>query len=203
MTTTPLTLEDAIAQVSAVLESLRAAEVAPRAPVLPNGLPGPVAAGELIEAAWGNAVVTSMTMVNDKRPYVRFQSTTNNAPPSTNNRLTLTPVGNVYDPNAMIGGSGITIPAGWPGIWHVSAAYAWGSNGSAAEADGWIEDATPVRFGTVRSIVHATKGTIAATSAVIPMAAGQQISFWCYHLNASATPVTVTVSATWVGRNPT
>lgn len=52
-----MSVADAIAQVTEVLAALRAAEApSPLAATDADGFPGAVAAGELIESAWGNAV---------------------------------------------------------------------------------------------------------------------------------------------------
>lgn len=56
----PLSVVDAIARVEAVLAQLKAVEAQPFAAVLPDGRPDHVAAGELIESAWGNAVVDTL-----------------------------------------------------------------------------------------------------------------------------------------------
>jgi hypothetical protein len=61
LTEQPTTIDDAIARVSAVLDELRAAQVTPMAtPSNPDGSPGNVAAGELIESAWGNATANTI-----------------------------------------------------------------------------------------------------------------------------------------------
>ena len=59
-----LDLDAAIQRVSDVLASLQAQRSAPRASVQANGLPAHVAPGELIESAWGNAVVDDL-VAND------------------------------------------------------------------------------------------------------------------------------------------
>jgi len=60
-TAAPLTVAEAMAQVATILDGLRALEAAPAAAVTADGYPGNVAAGELIESAWGNAVVTGFS----------------------------------------------------------------------------------------------------------------------------------------------
>lgn len=59
-TDTRALVADAIDQVSAVLAELRAAQAAPFAATDPSGNPGAVAAGELIESTWGNAVAITV-----------------------------------------------------------------------------------------------------------------------------------------------
>lgn len=61
MTDTDTTVLDRLDQIVARLEALGLAVPAvPRAALDPDGTPGHVAAGELIESAWGNAVVDQL-----------------------------------------------------------------------------------------------------------------------------------------------
>ena len=64
--------EQLAAQLTAALDEIRSmqagrAALAP-ASILPNGFPGPVAGGEIIESAWGNATSASFTSLNNHLP---------------------------------------------------------------------------------------------------------------------------------------
>lgn len=176
-----------------------------QAAVLPNGLPGPVAAGELIESAWGNAVSTSMTMVNEKRPYCKFMSAGTLVQPSVNQALTCGPgATSVVDPNNMLGpnGGGLTIPAGWGGLWHFTAAFNTGTHINLGEVAFWFSDPGGARYSSIQAIEHAQKAQILGASATIPAAAGALIQLYCYQMNGSAITAAAQVTATWVGKYP-
>jgi len=73
-TTATMTVDEAISQVADVLAQLRATQAVPAAAVDPDGYPSHVAAGELIESAWGNAVVDTLRGLGVRR--ARIVSTT-------------------------------------------------------------------------------------------------------------------------------
>ena len=194
-TTTPLSVDDAIAQVQAVLTQLQTQAAVAPATVLPDGTPGPVAAGELIESAWGNAVVNTL-----KRSVGCSYWQSNQAFTAGLTAQVVWPVRN-YDTaspsmNAP-GGNTFTVPLDMAGSWSITATMLSQPGAPTATCTLTLNTNPALQLQPAAVILAGqTLGTLTWTGS---LQGGHQFSFNFYNAHPGGLNLAVQMEARWLG----
>jgi len=139
--------------------------------VNPDGTPGPVAAGELIESAWGNAVQQTLML----RRGVGLNTPSQSIQPGTNPLIAWTAeaydTDNYHVPNS----TDIVIPTNRPGVYGISLNM---TTTGAVSANSLVRLLLP--GGAIRQSIIVTGQSIGSVSYIGPLSVGQivQASFW-------------------------